>query len=263
MICAIDQSGKKCISWDTEKDLGPFYCPECQCKVQLRKGKIKIHHFAHIPPVNCLYGVGESEEHYRIKKELYEFFSTQSNCTKCELERRLKGVRPDISLYINNKPVAIEIQKSTLSIDNIIKRTEIYTKLGIFILWILPGGSPKCIEHKKTGDKVYRIKEWELFLHSLYYGRLYYWITENKIKVVHFSDYMLYKEYSEWYEDGGDLVSAGGYQFKAKRLKVIVPFDKELEIDRDFINSSRDSFKTGKWTIPECKIYIDKTKKWW
>ena len=106
MICAINQTGNKCILWETEKDSCPFYCPECHAQLQLRKGIVRIHHFAHKPPVNCIYGVSESEEHYRIKKGLYEFFSKQSSCTKCELERKLNGVRPDISLYINNKPIA-------------------------------------------------------------------------------------------------------------------------------------------------------------
>jgi len=198
MICANNIEGTKCISWETEKNEGPFYCPECNSEIVLRKGKVRIHHFAHKPPVDCIYGTGESEVHYRIKKELYEYFITQDHCKKCEIERRLKGVRPDISLFIHNQPVAIEIQKSTIPIDEIKKRTERYTKLGIAILWIIPGGYPNTSYHEKTGNDVHRIKEWELYIHSLYFGRVYYWVEVNKVRAIHFETLMLEKESAEW-----------------------------------------------------------------
>src|SRR2546430_12963363 len=35
---------------------GPFTCPMCMCEVLVKKGRVKIHHFAHIPPTICAYG---------------------------------------------------------------------------------------------------------------------------------------------------------------------------------------------------------------
>ena len=263
MICANNHLGKKCISWETEKSSAPFYCPECNALVQLKKGNKRMHHFAHKPPVSCIYGIGESDEHDRIKKEIYDFYSKQVCCTKCEMEyTELDGVRPDIFLNINNESVAIEIQKSTLPVNEIIRRTTRYTELGISILWIVPIGNYRPSVHKKTGQTIYRIKEWELFLHALYFGRLYYWNSGNMLKAIHFDDYMLHKEYSEWYEDG-ELVSAGDYDHKAKRLKTIVPLNKTLRIENDFNSKNRDCFRTKNWTIPKSKIFIDSNIKWW
>lgn len=263
MIIAMDQLGVKCVSWETVKDQGPFFCAECKSEVVLKKGRIRIHHFAHKPPINCIYGSGESQEHYQIKKELYEYFITQEHCEKCELERRLKGVRPDISLYINKIPVAIEIQKSDIPITEIERRSKIYTKLGIALLWIIPGEYPNASYHENSGSFVHRIKEWELFIHSMYFGRVYYWVNKNKVRPVHFEKLILEKDSVEWYEPGGSLRSVGGYQYEARRLRLIDPFEKILEIDHDFKVSYRDSFESKNWTVPKSKIYIDKQKKWW
>jgi len=263
MICANNKTGVKCIAWKTEKKEGPFCCPECDSEVILRKGKIRTHHFAHIPPVSCKYGIGESEIHYRIKKELYEYFITQDHCKSCEMERRLEGVRPDISLYIHNRPVAIEIQKSTIPIDEIRKRTEQYSKLGIAILWIIPGGYPKLLYHEKTSAFYHRIKEWELYLHALYFGRVYYYAGVNKVRAVHFETVTLRKESAEWYDSDGELMSVEGYDYKAKRLKTINALENELSIDQDFKISYRNSFYSKNWIIPQSKIYIDRKKLWW
>jgi len=53
-------------------------------------------------------------------------------------EKKLSALRPDISGRINEKPVAIEIQASSLTIPEIIKRTKSYSKRKIAILWVVP-----------------------------------------------------------------------------------------------------------------------------
>jgi competence protein CoiA len=209
------------LAWEIEKSNTKFYCPNCNSEVILRKGKIRTHHFAHKPPINCIYGSGESEIHYRIKKELYEYLSKQSNCKKCEIERNLETVRPDISLYINDTPIAIEIQKSSLDISIIQKRMQEYYKKKISVLWILPDKEPNLILHKNENQQVHKLKEWERYLHAMFYGRVYYWQRNNILKAYKFEDFHIEKPLSEFYsEDEGEVVVEGGYKYKAKLLKI-------------------------------------------
>lgn len=62
MLSAYNADGRQVIARDVTKEDGPFYCPECQGEVTIKKGAIKVHHFAHVPPFACSFGVGESDE---------------------------------------------------------------------------------------------------------------------------------------------------------------------------------------------------------
>src|SRR5215210_5029222 len=115
--------GLKVGAWEVLKSDRPFLCPCCRELVTLRRGGIKAPHFAHQPPVTCEYGAGESEEHRRCKIAIYEELSAHPGVRKCELERDLGTVRPDVSAYINDVAVAIEVQLSNLSVAKIRYRT--------------------------------------------------------------------------------------------------------------------------------------------
>ena len=68
-------TNKEVLSMEVEKEDGPFFCPSCRGKVILKKGRIKIPHFAHKPPVTCIYGKGESEIHYKAKLEIRDVWT--------------------------------------------------------------------------------------------------------------------------------------------------------------------------------------------
>jgi competence protein CoiA len=42
-----------------------YCCPGCSKTVILKKGRIKIAHFAHKPPADCLLAAGETLAHLR------------------------------------------------------------------------------------------------------------------------------------------------------------------------------------------------------
>lgn len=57
MLCAIRQrDNQKVAAWDQQKIDGPFSCPVCVEETILKKGAMKVHHFAHKPPITCEYG---------------------------------------------------------------------------------------------------------------------------------------------------------------------------------------------------------------
>ncbi|MDM8551740.1 competence protein CoiA family protein [Desulfobacterales bacterium HSG2] len=262
MLVAINEIQEENLAWLTEKSQGPFSCPECKSEVILRKGKVRAHHFAHKPPINCIYGVGESQKHLIVKRQIYEALLNHPNCSRCQLERRLKGVRPDISLYVGDTRVAIEIQKSPIDIDDIYRRTQRYTELDVYLLWILPDDSPLTFFHKGEETDVHRIKEWEKYLHAIYWGRVYYWQRNALVSPYHFDKFETWVEESNWYSEDGDEMSAGGYYRETKSLKVPSTHN-ELHIADDFQPITRPQWSAKNWTVPNAKLWIDTSQKWW
>ncbi|MCK4654467.1 MAG: competence protein CoiA [Candidatus Cloacimonetes bacterium] len=261
MLVAINETQEKNLAWLAEKSQSPFFCPECNAEVILKKGKIRAHHFAHKPPVECIYGVGESQKHYIVKRQIYEALVNHPNCSKCELERRLNGVRPDISLYVGKTPIAIEVQKSPIDIDDILRRTRRYTELGVYLLWILPDDSPSTFFHEGEEKDVHRIKEWEKYLHAMYWGKVYYWKRDAFVSPCHFDDFKAWVKESSWYSEDGEEISVGGYYRKTKSLKVPNMHD-ELHIADDFQPVIREQWSTKNWTIPNAKLWIDTLQNW-
>lgn len=124
MLCAKRKSdGQTVIAYFESKRNAPFVCPECNEEVILKTGKLRVNYFAHANPIACWNGQGESQTHRRCKMEIYEALQKQIGVSNVGLERSLISVRPDVSAHINDVPVAIEMQISSLSPDTIMRRT--------------------------------------------------------------------------------------------------------------------------------------------
>ncbi len=254
MLIANGPLGEKCIAWETEKVDGPFFCPECESTVILRKGRIKAHHYAHTPPLNCTYGAGESELHLRAKRAIYESLKKYPGCSKCELERRLNGVRPDVSLYVGKVPIAIELQRSDLSADDIAERMRRYQSLGIAVIWIIPSPAPQ-------DQAVCRPAAWQRFIHTMYWGRLYHWFYGAYVTPIHLLPHKYWVEEREWH-DGYDVQIAGGYS-KTSKVKRTVAKTFSMHLADDFGAKARPPFKTREGDIPQCRLWADTFPRWW
>lgn len=115
-----------------------YYCPCCNKKVNMKAGRIKIPHFAHAANESCQYASeGESLEHLQGKKQLYEWLESQGYSV--ELEKYFPDFqqRADLYVVVENIKYAIEFQCSSISLDDIIKRTQMYLQHRIIPLWIL------------------------------------------------------------------------------------------------------------------------------
>lgn len=236
MLTAARQTDRrKVAAWEVERSEGPFLCFCCGQTVTLRKGEIKAPHFAHLPPVTCEYGAGESEAHRLCKIALYENLSAHPRVRKCEMERDLGTVRPDVSAYINDVPVAIEVQLSNLSLTKIRHRTIEYARKGIYVLW-LPLYTPALRQ------ELYSPRPWELWLEAAYFGTVYYWLDGLKIVPVHFRDY--YTRVKGLTKD---------YQ-KLSRKKV--PLSGEpLRLTEDFIPLKREPLVGAHLSVPQAKLF--------
>ncbi|MGO9265463.1 MAG: competence protein CoiA [Candidatus Binataceae bacterium] len=137
MLTAIRQSDKtKVLARIVVRAESPFLCPLCLREVILRKGKIKVHHFAHKPPVTCSLGAGETEEHHRAKLAIYDALRVNTLVSDVELEKDLGGSVADVYARISGVRVAVEIQRSSLTVNEIVARTQNYHRLQIAVLWI-------------------------------------------------------------------------------------------------------------------------------
>lgn len=248
----------------------PFYCPETLEQLIVRKCKEKADHFAYHVRQSAV-GSKESDLHKACKRELLTALKLAYPTGSWEAERETfnedkeKGytkVRPDLSGRLGNKDgkgLIIEVQASTLNINTILRRTAQYTKRNAFILWVVP-------LKKDLGLANFRPRLFERFLHSMYYGRVYYWYEGDgsKLTPVHFGTAERYIASSQWFEDGGNERTAGGYYKPYLRIKKPI-YSKPIDLIKDFETHHRDKFEmeNEKMTVPACNTYMDNKPIWW
>jgi competence protein CoiA len=227
---------------DVERSDGPFTCPVCKGLVIVKKGAFKIHHFAHVPPYICKYGEGETEEHRLTKIGIYEALLNRG--IQAYLEPTLTGCRPDVLADIGG-PVAIEVQASCLPLDELAARTYHYHSVyGTAVFWLST--------HKDAlYDKLFSPKQYEKYLHALYFGKVYYWEKGLEILPVKYEDYMLYVEGSDYTERMGIM---GDYWKRSKRWRK-PKFNPVVNLVSDFRAIRRNGWQGGKYIIPECTIW--------
>ncbi|KEY57131.1 competence protein CoiA [Serratia sp. DD3] len=245
----------KVFAKNCEKKDGPFFCIGCQKELVLKKGMIKVHHFAHKPPSSCTRGQGETEKHRECKESIYNMLLTMSNVRDVDIEHDLGGAVADVYAVINNIPVAIEVQHSSLTVNEITRRTEQYNKLEVCVLWL------SLFDERLLKDR-FSPSAWEKWCHAAYYGRVYYWVSGLDIIPYHFSEYKLYVPEKTWHVSCGDERSAGGYHKDSKRYRKPLA-GQSVNIARDFTHKIKSEWKAKKIHIPECRIYLDVQSAWW
>lgn len=248
---------------------GPFYCPECLCDVVVRKCSEKIDHFAHSVRQSPILRKRDAELHNRCRDEILEHlkitFPNGNWAAEREIPAKTKDQRrvvPDISGRIGTVPVAVEVQLSPYTIKRIFDKVVEYRKRAsnLAVLYIVP-------LYEELGDMPFRPRLFEKYLHSIYYGRVYYW-TPNcgaKLLPVHFSPSKRWIESSNWYDvELKEEISVGGFWLTYKTIKE--PKCAELiDITKDFISKTREPFEPENINkrIPKCTIFHDNLNIWW
>ena len=260
------ETGNRVPARNMTKQDGPFVCPKCWTPAVVHKdrGGGKIEHFAHNAPLSPLVAYGESATHKSAKEEICQALEQAFPDGNWAVERTLKNkltgkpeLRPDISGRIGKTPLVIEIQWSTLSLATILKRSIGYKKWNIPVLWILP--LAKDIEDE------FRPRSFERYLHSMYFGRVYYWKKGDGLLVTptHFDGTERWVDTREWVDSGGEQ-SAGGY-FKRLRLLKVANKSEKIYIHQHFHQNERPEFTPWceKCKIPELILWQDDLAVWW
>ncbi len=253
MLCAYTSSEEKVIAKQTEKNKKPFFCPECLLEVILKKGNINIHHFAHKPGSECSYGEGESEEHMRIKMELYELLSKAD--IQCDLEKRLVDNDGSVNIadvwaIIDGQEVAIEVQKSSISDEELEERTKKYHKKNIAALWLVVKNNEvktlNSIENwlKINTNKVYyyyknNIKSKKLVPTSARYSLIF---TSKKYNLI--TDFMSYAINDKtFYVDKESFEEIKAYEKAREKHKMLQEtYSKKIEEKRKQDEKKRQEY---------------------
>ncbi len=119
------KNNKVCI--DDAVKTNKYYCPECGEELILKKGAIKVHHFAHKSTENCLYSNREMSAWH---------LEWQSHFDKkqCEVICRSKDEVYIADVLLNN--TVIEFQHSPISSIEIKERTYFHKANGRKIIWL-------------------------------------------------------------------------------------------------------------------------------
>ncbi|KKM10986.1 hypothetical protein LCGC14_1721550 [marine sediment metagenome] len=153
MIYALNDQNERINASKAEKGKS-YYCPNLDCdnrELILKKGHIRIPHFAHKSQKDCS-SEPESEAHILCKT----FFQSLLDLDNQFVEYYgIKGVRPDV-LY---DQFALEIQCSPITVNEIKRRNKIYKKNGYVAIWIFLEDEIISIKKTKEPKAYYRIKK--------------------------------------------------------------------------------------------------------
>jgi competence protein CoiA len=181
---------KRVYTSDVEK--GPVYsCPGCSAALILRKGRVRIHHFAHPPPVSCAWEIGETLVHLEAKLALKE--ALEPRCHRSELEWPVPSLegdrRADVFIWeMLGGQIAFELQHTSIAIEEIERRTCAYMAAGVAVMWLPFLHARYRTLARKThrdepGDWVierYRPKPFERWLSAFNFGEVWYWATRTQ-----------------------------------------------------------------------------------
>lgn len=264
MLTAYSNANSNCYAWISGREEGPFFCKSCNKEVILRKGNVRVHHFAHKPPASCYYGTGESAAHHNAKRAIYEALKSHQLCTYCEIEEKFGDIIPDVNAIISGCKVAIEIQKSNSTVGEMLRRTKAISAQGFFVIWVIP--ELKQLKFfDDSGHKVCRVPKWLEFIHALNYGRVYVWTGNGSlVQPIHFGT--MYREVpsNEFYDSSGEYRIVGGYDRALKDRKTVIPFRSGfLDLASNFKPTTRTPFPTKNYTIPQSNIWMDVLPPWW
>lgn len=251
----------------SKKD-GPFCCPACYTDAVVRKCSERRDHFAHRARLSPDGGPGPGENrlHKNCKEMLCALLAERFPTGKWQCERRIPAkaegripeLRPDISGRICERRLVVEVQASSLTISQIIRRTAAYSARNIALLWLVPLTEP-------LGTLPFRPRLYERYLHSMYFGRTYYWWEGQGLNLapVHYEPTTRYVEYREWFEDGA-LQSGGGYEALYKIVKK-PSYGRSLDLERDFDAIQRAEFtpENERKRVPTCLLWRDRLESWW
>ena len=129
MLIAQDKDNKR-VHIDNTDSKSEYFCPCCGSKMVLRKGNIRIHHFAHSRDGYCKdsWHYDMSEWHYNWQKR---FPNEYLEIVKVKDNQKHKA-----DVLIEDKKVVFEFQHSPMSPDEFEKRNQFYNSLSYKVIWV-------------------------------------------------------------------------------------------------------------------------------
>lgn len=115
----------------------PYYCPECLAPLGRKQGPERLWHFFHHEGEErslCKQRRG-THEHRSLQTRLLE--SLNEHERSWLMEYPIPEAKRIADLANPSEKIAIELQRSSLSLDRLLQRTESYWKHGWRVMWLL------------------------------------------------------------------------------------------------------------------------------
>lgn len=260
-----NQKGRRIEASEAEKGLG-YWCPNCKDGVVLKKGRIVAHHFAHKPPVKCIWGKGETHAHREAKRLFQEEFIRRG--LRAEVEHEVASLpddrRADVVVWSpGGERFALELQHTPIDYENLEHRTRSYIRAGVRVVWV-PFLRPKMFEEavpigpKKDGDfliEKYAARPLEKWVHGFNFGE--YWMYDPSRKALwkaKLAKHEIHAKVSVWYDADGNENHTGGYTKTSKRWRELTLWGP-YRLDQVRIETvSRPATEMGNHRYPGGKV---------
>jgi hypothetical protein len=238
-----------------------FQCPKCGEPVTLKAGRIVTPHFAHASGSPCSWGAEESKEHRRAKILIAERFGGAGY--EVDIEHVLLSGERRADVFLRNPQgdaVAVEIQKSSIQLEEIQERAFSYAAMGVAQFW-LPLISSSDVERGTPFEGGYRIEKFHLrpfqkWVRGLAFGHDIWFLdaeTEVAWKAT-VAPHQLFKEPRTIYTEGGGEDEVAGYHYPSKKwveLTLRGPFSlSHLRL----VTWPRHKFSTKQSSWPACRV---------
>lgn len=129
MRFALDQNNNR-VHVDSADPKESYFCPTCGEKLVLKKGEIRVHHFAHPANSKCLdnwdYDMSDWHVHWQ------EQFPHDSQ----EVVKERDGKKHRADVLLEDCKTVIEFQHSPLKPSEFAERNRFYNSLGYKVVWI-------------------------------------------------------------------------------------------------------------------------------
>lgn len=208
---------------------GPEYrCPKCSGIVILKQGRKVIEHFAHKPPTDCSWAVGETQAHLEAKALVRSALVSRGLRAEVEFEvDTMPGDRrADVMVWSpKGRKIAFELQHTSIDLNEIEARASSYSRVGIAQIWIpfLRNAVWKDGEPRAGGwlVKRYSPRPFERWVHGFNgkHGMWMYDPIKQDFWLGHMTGHQIYIPETTWYSEGGEENSGGGFYRWSKRYK--------------------------------------------
>jgi hypothetical protein len=208
---------------------GAFHCPSCNKLLVLKKGRIVIHHFAHKPPLDCHWARGETLAHLEAKRIVHAALTARG--VRAELEYSLETLpgdrRADVMAWSpSGRMIAIELQHTSISAEEIAERAFAYARAGAAQMWIafLPASVWKEALDKGDGTYIarrYAPRQFERWIDGLT-PKAGFWMYDAAARLfwqARFTDHDIHAEAAVWYAPGGIEHFREAYSRKSRKFK--------------------------------------------
>ncbi len=158
-----------------------YRCSQCGQGATLKRGSRVTAHFAHRAASACLWAHGETAEHREAKAAFARAFAARGLDVALEAEVLSGGGDRRADVLVRDPRtgarVAIEIQHSAISPEQIEARTRAYAAAGVKVIWIPTLGqtAPRPLARARLHavDR-YAVPAWQRFA-AAYHGTLWFW----------------------------------------------------------------------------------------